>query len=487
MKFVWIGIAALIVSYQLFVPPVVGLADNNDFPKITGRLPVCPEDRSHDDRWVFVTRRWIVSDACRWDSALPSTEMLWARGALAMSWIFGLRVFDIRWLGALQAGMFLAAFAGFVVWSDSAVLKIAALFMFCDVSYVALFNSFYMDTAAELALFAALVCALWMYRSQDVRWAAAYVIFVWMLVAAKGQHSLLAVPALVPLGPLLWKRKLALAACAVLLVATAGYMLATPPPDYSAQPLWNSIFVKLLPLSAHPRADMRELGLDSRFEPFIGRNAYELGTLEQQVYWRGELAKRAGFSSVLRYYARRPLAAFHRLALAWQASWETRPPYLGNFERSTGFPPRSKSRRYAFWSDFKFWLGNGHPALALLVTVLAGLPILLAAQRLAAGFHYAWLVLGAATGELAIVAFADGMDWGRHSFLAQAMLDVYFCFAIAALLVIWRSRADGSIRRSASPKLGGGAVAPPGNSAFPPSNTSELHSSPSPIDTGPRS
>jgi hypothetical protein len=180
-------------------------------------------------------------------------------------------------LGALHAILFLAAFATFVAWSKSSVLTAFALFIFTDVAYAAMFNSFYMDTAAFLFLCAAMASLIWTQRTRSPGWLAAYVLFAWLLVAAKAQHGWLAVPALLPLFTVPWRHRLALAVCSTLLLATASYILLKPLADYSAQPLWNSIFARLLPLSTQPHADLAELGLDPKFEAFIGQSAYDLG------------------------------------------------------------------------------------------------------------------------------------------------------------------------------------------------------------------
>jgi len=94
--FIWTGAAALILSLQVFCRPIIGLADNNDFPKITGRLPLCPEDPLHYKKYLFVNRTWVVSQVCEWESGLPSTELELARTALTISRGMHHAVFDIR-------------------------------------------------------------------------------------------------------------------------------------------------------------------------------------------------------------------------------------------------------------------------------------------------------------------------------------------------------------------------------------------------------
>ena len=45
-----LAICAAILAAQLFVPPFIGLADNGDFPKITGRLSLGPKSAGENFR-----------------------------------------------------------------------------------------------------------------------------------------------------------------------------------------------------------------------------------------------------------------------------------------------------------------------------------------------------------------------------------------------------------------------------------------------------
>src|SRR5690348_9525709 len=130
----WPGVATAIISYQLFIPPIVGLADNNDFAKITGRLQLSPADPTHDDRWAYLTRRWIVNPAFYWDSGLPSDELYLARAAVTLSTLFTTRTFDIRWAGAVHAIVFLTAMAATFFYDGFPLLPFALVLIFTDVS-----------------------------------------------------------------------------------------------------------------------------------------------------------------------------------------------------------------------------------------------------------------------------------------------------------------------------------------------------------------
>jgi hypothetical protein len=437
-KWFWLGVAAAIIGYQLFIPPIVGLADNNDFLKITGRLHLSPADPTHDDRWVYLPRGWIVNPAFGWDSGLPSDELYLARAALMLSSLFPNRIFDIRWLGAVHAIVFLAAMAVVLFYDKFPLLPFVTVLIFTDVSYVAMFNSFYTDTASLLFFACSVACWLWAFKTRHAGWITAYVLCSLLLVGSKVQHSWLALLLCLQLFRLIGTRRkgIPLTVCVAALFATAVYMFVAPPADYRGQALWNSIFVKLLPASTNPDADMAELSIDPRFREFIGMDTYHFSTPDKQPPLRGELIRQTSFMRIAAYYAKRPRAGLRRFARCVWESTETRPSYLGNFERAEGFDRGQKSEAFGYWSSAKLWLEGGHPRLALAVLATTAVLVALAGSR----FRWAWLLPAGVLGEMLISCFGDGLDWGRHQFLAQAMIDAWLCVAVCATTVLWQAR-----------------------------------------------
>jgi len=91
-------------------------------------------------------------------------------------------LFNIRWLGAVHAAIFLAVIFGFLAilrrltfWKAVLVAS-AAVWIFTDVLYVAYFNSFYTDTAALLGLLGSTVSP-----GPGFRWTVHWEHFVWKM------------------------------------------------------------------------------------------------------------------------------------------------------------------------------------------------------------------------------------------------------------------------------------------------------------------
>ena len=104
----WWGIALLvaaaaIVSHQLLFRPIVGLADNGDYARVSDHLGISSEGLPRQDRYFnFVVRRYRTgAPASRRD---VSSEILLAGIARLAAAPFSARgTFDLRWIGAVNA------------------------------------------------------------------------------------------------------------------------------------------------------------------------------------------------------------------------------------------------------------------------------------------------------------------------------------------------------------------------------------------------
>src|SRR5690348_6833436 len=99
-------ICCLLVGAQLFIPPIVGLTNNNDFYKITGRLDLGP-----DRPWSGFNSTYTRSEKYHLESDVISSELVPAWIASRLSQVLNREdVFDIRYLGLVHALLFVAAF-----------------------------------------------------------------------------------------------------------------------------------------------------------------------------------------------------------------------------------------------------------------------------------------------------------------------------------------------------------------------------------------
>jgi protein-S-isoprenylcysteine O-methyltransferase Ste14 len=146
--------AALILIWQLILPPVVGVANNGDFIKLLGRYGL-----GTTDVFQHANTRYTFNDSYRWESGYQSSELLVIVPALAINRVLSKDgSFDIRIMGVLHGGLFLLALFLFVPLLDgtrrwaAAGVCVLALALFGDFLYVGYLNTFYVDVPAYLFL-----------------------------------------------------------------------------------------------------------------------------------------------------------------------------------------------------------------------------------------------------------------------------------------------------------------------------------------------
>src|SRR5712692_7428552 len=101
-------VSAGILSYQLFLPPVVGLANNGDFGKILGVFSLAAPV---EDEYKYAPLKYTFDGSHYYQSGFYSSETLLAAPAVALHKLFAKqRTFDLRLIGAIHAALFLLAF-----------------------------------------------------------------------------------------------------------------------------------------------------------------------------------------------------------------------------------------------------------------------------------------------------------------------------------------------------------------------------------------
>src|ERR1035437_1236671 len=104
--------AGAILTYQLFIPPIVGLADQGDFVRTIGRFGYGPQHHGSLE-YVYVEPKYIPDPSYRspyWEQA--NSEYLFVGAALLLNKLVSKDgALDITVAGFVHALAFLAAFA----------------------------------------------------------------------------------------------------------------------------------------------------------------------------------------------------------------------------------------------------------------------------------------------------------------------------------------------------------------------------------------
>jgi hypothetical protein len=359
-------------------------------------------------------------------------------------------VFDLRVLGALHLVLFLGgvgllvAASRAVPWPARAAGAALLVLVFTDVGYLAPFNSFYTQTASLLfLLLTAGAACLAATRRGPVPFAA-YFVFAALFVGSKPQESLHG-PILAAFGVFVavasgaGRREKAISW--ILAAALCGFSVwyfRSSAPEYRRLAKFNAVFLELVPSSPTPARDLQDLGMDPAWAAFALKPAYPEGL-------RLEALDELGYGRLLRFYLARPARFASLVRRAAPSAFELRPQALGNFEKSTGRPPRAKSDRFAVWSGLRSRLS---PVAVVALLVLAGAAAASAAWPVRAAspsdrIARAGIVAVAAMAatELFVCILADALfGLPRHLYLFQALADLLLIGIVVRAIALWVSR-----------------------------------------------
>jgi len=458
--------AAVIVSAQLLVPPIIGLANNGDFGRIMEYAGVRYLPGTTPERMYFlnIQRKFELVRPVRSGTGYLSSEAGLALAARLLGQAFSRDgLFDLRALGAVHMLVLLAAIALLagsvrsrpppVRWTAAALL----VFFFTDVGYVAPLNSFYSQAGSLLFLLLTAGVAAECIARGGARgaWAGAFFVSALLFVSAKPQEALHA-PLLALLGARLatageparaaWRRPAvwgAIALCAF----GVWYYGRTPRRAIKDVGMFHTMFMELLPKSPDPAADLDALGLDRSLLRYSGMNAYMPQAPIEDPAFRAAFYDRFRARDLVLFYLRRPGRMLDRMSRGAAQAFQLRTPGLGNFEPPA--PPRSMDRRFGTWSRLRRGLDrHGFLWLILLLggNLAAAAVVWLRARGAARLLPEAVAILCAmAAVEFGVCVFGDWLgDTARHLYAFHAMCDLLIAADVAWAL-------DAALRRRAAP------------------------------------
>jgi hypothetical protein len=449
---------AIAIAYQLFVEPIVGVADNRDFTRLMAPAGLDYESlvayreavfRHVEPTFVYVhpsSHRYLTSERPILGAAKLLSRLLWRDSR-----------FDIRALGACNLALYLLAVFVFLRAFRTQgrfhrLLVSGAVLLACvDVRWVAYFNSFYCESASLIFLFSTAGLALlaidnqgqgraawllwlgylgsaflfWMAKSQNTAFLPCLALGAWYCFPAVTHPEVGDGSAARPRG---WWRSsraflvLRLAGTAAIPV---GIVWAFAVNAYGGSTRTNAdgvIAEEILPYSRAPADDRRELGV--------------------------EQGGSAGLSHIASFYARHPIRWWRMAERQMQQAFGDIP--YGNFTRAAGFGPNAQSQAFNLWSEFK------RARYPRNLPLLAGLFL---AYAILAGMKAGWLdagrvvrmrtlvgpvlALGCAL-EFAVTVTFEANGTAKHLFLFNVAVDLCLLLAVLsaaeAAVALWRRR-----------------------------------------------
>ncbi len=465
-KLAWIIVAAaaVILTYQLFIAPIIGLADQGDFGRILGRFGYAAEDKSATI--AFVAPKYVSDQNSRrhgWEQF--SSEYLFVACAILLNKIISPDgKLDIVVIGIVHTLAFLAAFARLLTvtkqYRVSPYLWVAGLIVLTDVGYAAYWNSFYAEPAS--CIFFLLLAAESIAICNSSRVSAGQ-ITLWSLwailwIMAKAQNA--------PLGVLLtlfsvrlwwWTkeratRQLAILGC-VLIGSATLINIITIPAGVRFADSYNQMFLAILPESRNASADLNALDLQPELVKYSGTGAWSPGSGFQEMVASGLIGNKINHAAIVRFYWQHPTRIWRHARILLPIAFSLRPEWCGNFERSAGRGPGARSAAFTLWSSFHEQVLQRIGKL-ILILLLAS-PVFAAAAWIYLPTRRRRIELFGLLSVCCLTAFlvaalGDAWDKVKHLFLFNLMLDATLIFAAAFVI---SGKSKGSPASNAAPAI----------------------------------
>ena len=462
-------VATLILIFTLFVPPLVGMADNGDFYRAINGNGLYKLDRDAADQYLsyFSSQYGVYQYFNEYEGSLLSSQTPFIHAAVALDRLFtgNDAVFDVRFLALLIGLWSLVALYLLVDYATLGLEKgfgyiVAALavLIFFDVGYIAYFNSFYAEGLVLVSFLTAMACALLIRQQRYPPYAllAGYVFSGIILTCAKQQNAplgillgLLCVPMMLnlpkndseasprPKGRT--KRRFITGACASLLCfcGVAVYLLI--PQEFVEINQYHAMTRGVLMSAENPEQTLERFDIDPQYALLDGSIYYErYPTVDVEGdALKADFFPKYNFVSIAAHYLTHPGDLVVILNHTAKNAYAIRPEAIGNFERSAGREPAQKAAFFTLHSTLK----------NMIVPKTVGFILIWLASILGLSFRDRWrttvlaCVFLAGLSQIGVsVVGAGDADLSKHIFLYNVAFDFINFIFIATVVLPWRAK-----------------------------------------------
>ncbi len=325
--------------------------------------------------------------------------------------------------------------------------KDSSIFFFFDVAYIAYFNSLYTEPASLIFLFSTICFGgrMILKGKPPFRELLAFFISGILFIGAKPQNSVLGlllalfILRLSSAWPSLsWKRLCVFLGLPFCIFSIWYY--STIPGVISREVLYNSVFWEILRKSDRPEEDLESLGLGKEFIHLKGTHAYQPDAPVHDKAFREQFYSRISFFTILKYYLSHPDRFLPLMEIGASKAFTMRPDYLGNFEKSSGLPPKFQSRAFTHWSDLKeevfpgrLWFLISILSIILFAVVIGWIRARTVRQKLMIEGYFLLIMMAIAQFFVTIVGGGEA-DVPKHLFLFHVIFDLSCIIGLLLLL-----------------------------------------------------
>ena len=456
------AVCLLVAVFALLASPCLGMANdslgNQKMQEygLSYRAADRGENSSQFASNEYFTRQYEVT---RTGAPIHSSQNLFVRLGMALDSVLTTDgLFDVRFLAMVYLVLYLPAVylvlkAGLErvsYFSEAVVITVLGVLIFADISYLVFFNSLYSDGLI-------LICMLYIAgASMSLHLKRPTQMGLQMVIAAAGlvlcllekrfflAGILTAVLLVTQVRILEGAGRVVAAALSVLLIGSAVFGLYWSGQEFDDISKVHSVTRGVLLQSQNPDAALEDMGIDTSYSLLTDQSLYD-------YYPPSEISNPVLHQSFLDTFSAVDVAAHYlknpqKMVLMWnnaiQSALHLRRDYCGNYERSTGMPPMSKSVFFSMWSMFRersLPATIGYFALLIIVFVaMSGRKVF--NRRAVERWDYVYFTTMLAIAAIgiaditAVICLSGDAQLVQCSMTFGVTLDLLFYFVIAEIL-----------------------------------------------------
>lgn len=464
-------ILLFISGYALFVPPLLGLADNGDFGRIMLPNGLRHErERNPNDYFGYFNYRYDKLQYYNEVKADKSTHSIIIKAAIVLDDLFTRdSKFDIRFFAVIN----LAVLAFAIYWLVEAVermldnkvfryiMGLVAVVIFGDVGYTVYFNSFFGESIAYSFFLLSVASLLRFSVDQEVKlnYIVIFLLSSLIFIGAKNQYSLNGILCFLILGSVLllklmhWKKIFTVILGSGLILFSIWMYQVIDKNIYLINK-YHSITRGVLVFESDAQNIIRKIGLDEQFALLAGTIYFDRTPVidpKHEILLDNFYSKYDIFSLAL-YYFKNPKAFSKIMEFGLKNSFAIRPEVLGNYTRDSGRKYGERATFFTSWSYIKDNLvPNSAQFIYFFLLICLGLTMARVISYRKTGTprlkYYSEVVMlyvfltGFSQVLISFIGAGD-TDLKKHLFMTTVTWDILFYYNLAYLVsVIWKNRA----------------------------------------------
>lgn len=362
------------LAFALFIPPFIGLEDNGQYSSVLNAsgLYALPQNEAVRYEGYFVKLYGVMQyDRVAETGGFSSMSILIRPLVMLTRMIEGSpAVFDIGTLATFLSLAFLAslfllltALTKHLKVGLGLVVGVAAVLAFSDISYIAYFQSFYLQAPALISLTAAVGCMLFalLNRQKKTGWMVGYFACTLIFILLKPALGLAGIGfGLITLifylrENTLAQRWLTGAVAVVLVLAGSIHYIAAEKSEIQRHAfLYNALSRGILTVAEDPAETLENLGIDTQYTLLSGSSYYDKYPIidPEDERMQGDVYNHLNASNIAGYYIAHPKAWMQMYRRTIEKLYGYRPG-LGNFTVDAGYAAGTEADILNVYSQFK--------------------------------------------------------------------------------------------------------------------------------------